>query len=79
VAHVAPGGRGQAQQALRGRVEPGDALQQQVAQATGELGVLIAASGSGEELLGEKRVALGAGDDRVCHCRGHRSAGVGRE
>ena len=63
VADVAPGGRGQAQQALRRAVEPGDALQQQVAQAARELAAPVARGG--EELLGEERVALGAGDDRV--------------
>ena len=63
VADVASGGRGQAQQALRRTVEPVDALQQQVAQATRELAALVARGG--EELLGEEGVALGAGDDRV--------------
>ena len=40
VAHVASGGRGQAQEALRRGVELRDALQQQVAQATRELAAL---------------------------------------
>ena len=77
VADVAPGRRGQAQQALRRPVEPGDALQQQVAQAARELAALVA--GGGEELLGEERVAFGAGDDRVVSAAGGRSAGVSRE
>jgi hypothetical protein len=71
VADVASGGRGQAQQALRRSVEPGGALQQQVAQAPRQLTAPVA--GGGQQLLGEERVALGAGDDHVrqrCRWRG---------
>ena len=46
VADVASGGRGEAQEALRRRVEPGDALQQKVAQATWELALPIVVGGS---------------------------------
>ena len=77
VADVASGGRGQAQQALRRRVEPGHALQQQVAQAARELAALVA--GGGQELLGEEGVALGAGDDRVRQRRRRRGVGASRE
>ena len=62
VLDVASGGCRNAQQALRWAVEPGHALQQQVAQATRELAVLV---GGSEELLGEERVAFRAGGDRV--------------
>ena len=58
-------------------VEPGDALQQQVAQAARELAALVA--GGGEELLGEERVALRAGDDRVRQRRRQRGVGASRE
>ncbi len=76
VADVASGGRGQAQEALRRRVEPVDALQQQVAQAARKLAGPV---GGREELLGEERVALGAGDDRVRQGGRHRGVGAGRE
>ena len=44
-------------------VEPGHALQQQVAQATRKLAALVARSR--EELFGEEGVAFRAGDDGV--------------
>ena len=61
---------------LRRTVEPRDALQQQVAQPAGEL---AAVTRGGEELLGEERVALGAGDDGVGHRRGQQGVGAGGE
>jgi hypothetical protein len=76
VLDVVPGGRGQAQQALRGAIEPGHALQQQVAQATRQGAALTA---GGEELLGVEGVAFGAGDDRVRQRPWRGSVGVGRE
>ena len=63
VADGPPGSGRQAQHALGGRAEPGDALQQQVAQAAGELAALVASGG--EELLSEEGVALGTSDDDV--------------
>jgi hypothetical protein len=39
----------------------------------------VVAAGGGEELLGEERVALGAGDDRVGQRRRGRGVGVGPE
>ena len=76
VADFASGRRGQAQHVLRRVIEAGDALQQQVAQCLRELHTLPARRG--EKLFGEEGVALGAGGDRVCHCRGQRRTGVGR-
>ena len=60
---VASDGRRHVQQALRASIEPGHALQQQIAQATGKLGVL--AAGGRKELSCEEGVAFGAGDDGV--------------
>jgi hypothetical protein len=74
VADVASGGRGQAQQAPRPVVEPGHALEQQVAQATRERTAPLAAGV--EQLLGEEGVALGAGDDRRRERRRQRRVGV---
>ena len=73
VLDVASGGGRDAQQVLRGAVEPDYALQQQVAQATRELAVLVRGS---EELLGEERVAFSAGQDRVRQRRRRRGASV---
>ena len=64
VADVASGGGGQAEQVLGRGVEPGDALQQQVAQAARQLAGL-GSRPAGEEFLGEEGVAFGAGDDGV--------------
>ena len=61
VADVAPGRGGQPQQALGRGVEPGDALQQQVAQAARQR----AGVAGGEEFFGEEGVAFGAGHDGV--------------
>jgi hypothetical protein len=58
---------------LRRGVEPGHALQQQVAQATRQLTAAVA--GDGEEFFGEEEVAFGAGDDRVG--QRHRQGRVG--
>lgn len=57
--------------------EAGDALQEEITQATGEFTAAVA-RGS-EELLGEEGVALRAGDDPVHHGRRQGSAGTGRE
>ena len=73
VADVASGGGGQAEQVLGRGVEPGDALQQQVAQAARQLAGLAVAGG--EELLGEEGVAFGAGHDGVGHRGWHGRAG----
>jgi hypothetical protein len=73
VADVAAGGRGQPQQALGRRVEPGGALQQQLAQAPRQFAAPLA---GGEELLGEEGVAFGTGDDRLGQRRRRRGAGA---
>ena len=67
VAHVASGGRGQAQEALRRGVELRDPLQQKVAQAMRELAAL--AVRGGEEFLGEEGIAL-------CSARRSRSSAL---
>ena len=67
VADVASGGGGQAEQVLGRGVEPGDALQQQVAQAARQLAGLAAGGEAGEEFFGEEGVAFGAGHDGVGH------------
>ena len=77
VADVASGCRRHAQHALRRLVETDDALQEEVAQAAGKLPAPVACGG--EELLGEERVALRAGHDRVRHRRRQGSVGVTRE
>jgi hypothetical protein len=64
IAHLAPCGRGEAQHAPRRAVEPGDALQEDVAQPRGQPVVR-----GGEQLLGEERVALGPRGDRVAQRR----------
>ena len=58
-------------------VEAADALEEEVAQFTGELSALLA--GRGEELLGEEGVALRAGHDRVRERGRERVVGVRRE
>jgi hypothetical protein len=63
IGHVAAGGRGDAQHALGPAVELRDPLEQQVPEDVGQ--VHPAATGGGQQLLGEERVALGAGDDRL--------------
>ena len=73
VTDVAPGRGGQPQQALGRGVEPGDALQQQVAQAARQR----AGVAGGEELFGEEGVAFGAGHDGVGQ-RGRECGGQGR-
>ena len=73
VADVAPGRGRQPQHALRPAVEARHASQQQLAQPARELAALVARRG--EELLGEERVALRAGDDRVDQRR-RRGAGA---
>jgi hypothetical protein len=77
VAHVAAGGRGQPQHALGRRVEPRGALQQHLAQATRQRAALVA--GGGQQLLGEERVALGAGDDLVRQRRRRQGVGASRQ
>lgn len=55
-------------------VEPGDALQPQLAEAARELPALVARGG--EEFLGEEGVAFGAVDDRVGQRRQQSGVGV---
>ena len=57
------------------RSEPDRAVQEQVAQAAGQ--VFVAAARDCEQLLGEERVALAAGHDRLRH-RGREWLGRGR-
>ena len=68
VPDVTPGRGGQAQHILGRLVDAGEALQEQIAQATRELCALLARRR--EELLHEEGISLRAGHDRVC--QGHR-------
>ena len=77
VTNVASGGGGQPQDTLGRVVEAADALEEEVAQFTGELSALLA--GRGEELLGEEGVALRAGHDRVGEGGRERPSGAPRE
>ena len=63
VADVAPRGCGDAQHALRPSIEARHALEQHIAEATGECSAVVA--GDLEKFLCVEGVALGAGDDRV--------------
>ena len=74
VGHVAPRRRRDAQQGLCRTIEPVDTLKQQITEPVREL---AARTGRGEQLLGEERVALGAGDDRRRQSRGQGRVGVG--
>ena len=76
VADVAPGGRGQAQETLRRRVEARDALQQQIAQAAWKLTGPV---GRREQFLGEERIALGARGDRIRYLGRQRRVGARRQ
>ena len=68
IGDVASSGGGYAQQALCAPVQSGHPRQERVAQAARELGVVSLADRA-EQLLGKERVALRAGQDRVCHRR----------
>ena len=77
VSDVASGGRGQTQQALRPTVEAGDALQQQVAQASRERAVEVACGG--DELFGEEGIAFGRGRRSCRSAQAAGSVGPGSE
>ena len=67
IADVASRGRRHTQHALRCGIETTHALQEKITQAAWKLPAPVTCGG--EELLGEERVALRAGHDRVRHGR----------
>ena len=77
VPDVAPSGGREPQQALSRTVEPCDALEQQVEQATREL--VASDLGRGQGFFREEGVALGAVDDRVAERRRRGRTSVRRE
>ncbi len=75
VGHASPAHRGEPGHLARGRAEPLQPVEQHLGQPVGHAGAVP----GGEELLGEVRVALGAGQDPA-HDRGRdRPAGQGGE